>query len=71
MGSASNALVRVRHRDYVLDMRSVGSAARAWLLGARPARGIGAACPDGIALARGHGVRGRPHRVAAARLRDR
>ncbi|MFF1295766.1 MULTISPECIES: erythromycin esterase family protein [unclassified Streptomyces] len=75
-GPASNerTLDRVRHRDYVLDLRSVGSPARAWLLGARPTRSIGTAYPDGphdTALARSCDVLVHLHRVEAARLRER
>ncbi|WP_405650667.1 erythromycin esterase family protein [Streptomyces sp. NBC_00019] len=73
-GSNERTLDRVRHRDYVLDMRSVGSPARAWLLGARPTRSIGTAYPDGpddTALARSYDVLVHLHRVVAARLRDR
>ncbi|KUO06684.1 erythromycin esterase family protein [Streptomyces caeruleatus] len=67
-------LDRVRHRDYVLDLRSVGAPAREWLRRARPTRGIGTAYPDGphdIALARSHDVLIHLHQVRAARLRDR
>ncbi|MEU6372457.1 erythromycin esterase family protein [Streptomyces sp. NPDC046909] len=73
-GSNERTLDRVRHRDYVLDMRSAGSPAREWLLGARPTRSIGTAYPDGpydTALARSYDVLVHLHRVEAARLRDR
>lgn len=73
-GSNERTLDRVRYRDFVLDLRSVGAPARDWLRQARPTRGIGTAYPDGphdIALARSHDVLIHLHRVAAARLRDR
>ncbi|MDN3026874.1 erythromycin esterase family protein [Streptomyces sp. S.PB5] len=73
-GSNERTLDRVRHRDYVLDLRSVGSPAREWLLGARPTRSIGTAYPDGpndTALARTYDLLVHLHRVEAARLRDR
>ncbi|MER6183624.1 erythromycin esterase family protein [Streptomyces sp. NPDC001652] len=73
-GSNERILDRVRHRDYVLDLRSVGSPARAWLHGARPTRSIGTAYPDGphdTALARSYDVLVHLHRVEAARLRER
>lgn len=66
-------LDRVRYRDYVLDLRSVGTPAREWLHRARPTRSIGTAYPDGphdIALARSHDVLIHLHEVRAARLRD-
>lgn len=72
-GSNERTLDRVRHRDYVLDLRSAGSPAREWLYLARPTRSIGTAYPDGphdIALARSHDVLIHLHRVEAARLRD-
>jgi erythromycin esterase len=64
----------VRHRDYVLDLRTTGAPARVWLRQARPTRSIGTAYPDGpyaIALARSYDVLIHLHRVEAARLRDR
>ncbi|WP_048579045.1 erythromycin esterase family protein [Streptomyces viridochromogenes] len=67
-------LDRVRHRDYVLDLRSVGAPAHDWLRRARPTRSIGTAYPDGphdIALARSYDVLIHLHQVGAARLRDR
>ncbi|MGC9539533.1 erythromycin esterase family protein [Streptomyces sp. UG1] len=73
-GSNERTLERVRHRDYVLDMRHVGAPAVDWLRRARPTRGIGTAYPDGphdIALARSYDVLIHLHRMAAARLRDR
>ncbi|MFE6171523.1 erythromycin esterase family protein [Streptomyces sp. NPDC056464] len=66
-------LDRVRYRDYMLDIRSVGPPARDWLRRARPTRSIGTAYPDGphdIALARSHDVLIHLHRVEAARLRN-
>ncbi|MGW3284902.1 erythromycin esterase family protein [Streptomyces sp. NPDC001002] len=73
-GSNEETLDRARARDYVVDLRSVGSPAREWLAGARPTRTIGTDYPDGpydIALARTHDVLIHLHRVSAARLRDR
>ena len=73
-GTNERTLDRVRYRDYVLDLRSVGSPAREWLARARPTRTIGTDYPDGpydIALARTHDVLIHLHRVGAARLRDR
>lgn len=67
-------LDRVRHRDYVLDLRSAGAPAHDWLRRARPTRSIGTAYPDGphdIALARSYDVLIHLHQVEAARLRDR
>jgi erythromycin esterase len=72
--SNERILDRVRHRDYVLDLRSTGSPAREWLSGARPTRSIGTAYPDGpydIALARSYDVLVHLHDMTAARLRDR
>ncbi|MFJ2901541.1 erythromycin esterase family protein [Streptomyces sp. NPDC087212] len=71
-GGNEQLLDRVRPGDYVLDLRSVRSPARAWLAVARPTRMIGTAYPQGpseIALARNHDVLIHLHRVAAARLR--
>jgi erythromycin esterase len=73
-GSNERTLDRVRYRDYALDLRTVGSPARAWLHEARPTYRIGTAYPDGphdVALARTHDVLIHLHRVVAARLRDR
>ncbi|QOV40541.1 erythromycin esterase family protein [Streptomyces ferrugineus] len=73
-GSNERTLERVRHRDYLLDMRRVGAPADDWLRRARPTRGIGTAYPDGphdIALARSYDVLIHLHRVEAARLRER
>lgn len=64
---------RVRYRDYLLDLRSVGSPARQWPATARPTRSIGTDYPDGpydVALAPAHDVLIHLHRVEAARLRD-
>lgn len=72
--SNERTLDQVRHRDYVLDLRSVGSPAHDWLRRARPTRSIGTAYPDGphdIALARSYDVLVHLHRVEAAGLRDR
>ncbi len=73
-GSNERILDRVRYRDHMLDLRSVGAPARDWLRQARPTRGIGTAYPDGphdIALARSHDVLIHLHRVEASHLRDR
>ncbi|WP_347235216.1 erythromycin esterase family protein [Streptomyces malaysiensis] len=73
-GTNEQTLDRVHLRDYVVDLRSVGSPAREWLTRARPTRIIGTDYPDGpydIALAPTHDVLIHLHRVTAARLRDR
>ncbi|MGN9762401.1 erythromycin esterase family protein [Streptomyces sp. SD31] len=73
-GSNERTLDGVRHRDYVLDLRTAAAPARDWLRRARPTRGIGTSYPDGphdIALARSYDVLIHLHRVEAARLRDR
>jgi erythromycin esterase len=73
-GSNEHTLDRVRDRDFVLDLRTVGAPAHEWLRRARPTRSIGTAYPDGpedIALGRSYDVLVHLHRVAAARLRDR
>jgi len=74
-GSNEETLGRVRHRNYVLDLRTVGAPARAWLRTARPTRSIGTAYPDDspsdVALARAHDVLIHLHEVTAAELRDR
>ena len=67
-------LDRVRYRDYVVDLRTVGSPARAWLEQTRATRAIGTEYPDGpydMALAGRYDVLIHLHRVEAARLRDR
>ncbi|WP_031485544.1 erythromycin esterase family protein [Streptomyces bicolor] len=67
-------LDRVRYRDHLLDLRSVGAPADGWLRRARPTRSIGTAYPDGphdIALARNYDVLIHLHRVEASTLRDR
>jgi erythromycin esterase len=73
-GSNERTLDRVRYRDYAVDLRTVGSPARAWLRQTRPTYRIGTAYPDGphdVALARTHDILIHLHRVEAARLRDR
>ncbi|MFG2533356.1 erythromycin esterase family protein [Streptomyces sp. NPDC048516] len=72
-GSNEYTLDRVRHRDYVLDLRTAPPAARAWLATARPTKSIGTAYPGPgveypIALARSHDVLVHLHEVGAARL---
>ncbi|MGW0759615.1 erythromycin esterase family protein [Streptomyces sp. NPDC002814] len=72
-GSNERTLDRVRHRDYVVDLRSAGSPAREWLAKARPTRTIGTAYPDGpndIALSRSHDILIHLHEVEASTLRD-
>lgn len=74
-GSNEHTLDRVRHRDYLADLRTVGPRAAAWLREARPTRSIGTAYPDDgprdVALARAHDVLIHLHAVEASRLRDR
>nr|WP_078969430.1 erythromycin esterase family protein [Streptomyces cyaneogriseus] len=73
-GSNEQVLDRVRHRDYMVDLRTVASPAGDWLRRARPTRSIGTAYPDGpyeVALARSHDVLIHLHQVRAATLRDR
>jgi erythromycin esterase len=63
----------VRHRNFALDLRSVGAPADEWLRRARPTRSIDTAYPDGphdIALAHSYDVLIHLHRVEAARLRS-
>ncbi|MBG0850737.1 erythromycin esterase family protein [Streptomyces spinoverrucosus] len=70
-GTNERTLDRVRYRDYVVDLRSVGAPAHDWLRRARPTRTVGTAYPDGpydIALGRNHDVLIHLHRVEAARL---
>ncbi|GGY19665.1 hypothetical protein GCM10010384_27580 [Streptomyces djakartensis] len=72
--SNERTLDRVRHRDYVVDLRTVPGPARKWLREARPTRSIGTAYPEpehDVALARSHDVLIHLHRVEAAHLRDR
>ncbi|WP_411135544.1 erythromycin esterase family protein [Streptomyces sp. C10] len=72
-GSNEYTLDRVRHRDYVLDLRTAPPAARAWLATERTTRSIGTEYPGPgtefpIALARSHDIVIHLHRVGAARL---
>ncbi|MET8978356.1 erythromycin esterase family protein [Streptomyces sp. NPDC004539] len=71
-GGNEETLDRVRHQSYVLDLRTVGAPARAWLRAARPTRSIGTAYPDDgpsdVALARAHDVLIHLHEVTAAVL---
>ncbi|MGW7415392.1 erythromycin esterase family protein [Streptomyces sp. NPDC054863] len=72
-GTNEHTLDRVRHRDYVLDLRTTRPAARAWLDRARTTRSIGPDRPDRanesqVALARSHDILVHLHRVEAARL---
>ncbi|GAA5609402.1 hypothetical protein Spla01_00532 [Streptomyces platensis] len=72
-GSNEYTLDRVRHRDYVLDLRTAPPAARTWLATARMTKTIGTAYPGPgteyrIALARSHDIVVHLHRVRAARL---
>ncbi|GCD32429.1 hypothetical protein OEIGOIKO_00142 [Streptomyces chrestomyceticus JCM 4735] len=72
-GTAEHTLDRVRHRDYVLDLRNAPAAARAWLAAPHTVKNIGATYP-GIAdapqirLADSHDVLIHLHRVEAARM---
>ncbi len=72
-GSNEYTLDRVRHRDYVLDLRTAPPAARRWLATARATKSIGTEYPGPgaeyrIALARSHDIVVHLHRVRAARL---
>ncbi|MFG2982242.1 erythromycin esterase family protein [Streptomyces sp. NPDC048258] len=73
-GSNEYTLDRVRHRDYVVDLRTAPPAARTWLATPRTTRSIGGAYPGPsgpetrIALARSHDIIIHLHRVGAARL---
>ncbi|WP_432000831.1 erythromycin esterase family protein [Streptomyces sioyaensis] len=72
-GSNERTLDRVRYRNYAVDLRTVGSPARAWLAAARPTRSVGTAYPAGpydIALGRSYDILIHLHHIAAARLRD-
>ncbi|WP_171170755.1 erythromycin esterase family protein [Streptomyces sp. I05A-00742] len=58
-GSNEHTLDRVRHRDYLLDLRTAPAPARDWLRGARPTHDIGTAWPmprHPIALGRAYDV---------------
>ncbi|MPY63960.1 erythromycin esterase family protein [Streptomyces spongiae] len=73
-GTNEATLDRVRHRDYLVDLRTVPEPARAWLERARPTRSIGTVDPYreyDIALGRTHDILIHLHQVEAARLRDR
>ncbi|MFB7462485.1 erythromycin esterase family protein [Streptomyces sp. NPDC056224] len=73
-GSNEHTLDRVRHRDYVLDLRTATPAARTWLATARTTRSIGGAYPGPygpeteIALGQSYDIVIHLHRVGAARL---
>ncbi|GCD42550.1 erythromycin esterase family protein [Streptomyces paromomycinus] len=72
-GTAEHTLDRVRHRDFMVDLRNTPAAARAWLGAPHTLKNIGATYP-GIAdapqirLADSHDVLIHLHRVAAARM---
>ncbi|WP_327433998.1 erythromycin esterase family protein [Streptomyces sp. NBC_01236] len=69
-----STLDQARYRDYVVDLREVGSPAREWLDRTRPTRFVGTNCPGPdfrIALGRSHDILIHVHRVEGARLRDR
>ncbi|WP_241269696.1 erythromycin esterase family protein [Streptomyces chrestomyceticus] len=72
-GTIEHTLDRVRHRDYVLDLRNAPAAARTWLAAPHTVKNIGATYP-GIAdapqirLADSHDVLIHLHRVEAARM---
>jgi erythromycin esterase len=73
-GSNEATLDRVRHRDYVLDLRTAPATARAWLSTARPTRSIGTDFPEperDIALAPTHDILIHLHKVEASGLRGR
>ncbi|MFI9230917.1 erythromycin esterase family protein [Streptomyces rimosus] len=72
-GTAEHTLDRVRHRDYVVDLRNAPAAARTWLATPHTVKNIGATYP-GIAdapqirLTDSHDVVIHLHRVQAARI---
>ncbi|MFI2242656.1 erythromycin esterase family protein [Streptomyces chrestomyceticus] len=72
-GTVEHTLDRVRHRDYVVDLRNAPAAARAWLAAPHTVKNIGATYP-GIAdapqirLADSHDVVIHLHQVQAARM---
>ncbi|KWT63262.1 erythromycin esterase [Streptomyces albus subsp. albus] len=72
-GTAEHTLDRVRHRDYVVDLRNAPAAARTWLATPHTVKNIGATYP-GIAdapqirLTDSHDVVIHLHRVQAARM---
>ncbi|WP_051722614.1 erythromycin esterase family protein [Streptomyces albus] len=68
-GGNEYLLDRVRHRDYLVDLRTAPAPARAWLAEPRPTRNIGAGWPvpeQDIALGGAHDVLVHLHRVTAA-----
>ncbi|OKK17414.1 erythromycin esterase [Streptomyces sp. CB00455] len=72
-GTNEHTLDRVRHRDYVLDLRTAPAAARSWLATARTTKSIGTEYPGPgaqypVALGAAHDVLVHLHRVEAARL---
>ncbi|MFD9334485.1 erythromycin esterase family protein [Streptomyces sp. NPDC060028] len=73
-GSNEYTLDKVRHRDYVLDLRTTPPAARSWLATARPTWIIGGSYPGQngsefqIALAQSHDIVIHLHRISAARF---
>jgi erythromycin esterase len=72
-GSNEATLDRVRHRDYILDLRTAPAVARTWLSTSRPTRSIGTDYPEAaldIALAASYDILIHLHRVEASRLRD-
>ncbi|MFC9245124.1 erythromycin esterase family protein [Streptomyces sp. NPDC057136] len=71
-GHNEYVLDRVRHRDFVLDMRSAPAAARNWLAEARPTRSYGLYwSPEDPEIALGHSydILIHLHRVEAAHVR--
>ncbi|MEU7187231.1 erythromycin esterase family protein [Streptomyces sp. NPDC045470] len=72
-GTTEHTLDRVRHRDFVVDLRKAPAAARTWLAAPHTVKNIGATYP-GIAdapqirLADSHDVVIHFHRVKAARM---
>ncbi|MFF0742821.1 erythromycin esterase family protein [Streptomyces sp. NPDC004111] len=72
-GSNEDTLDKVRHRDYVVDLRNVREPGRGWLAAPRSTRSIGTAYPGPgvefpVALSRSHDVVVHLEKVAAARL---
>ncbi|MGA4842945.1 erythromycin esterase family protein [Streptomyces sp. G45] len=68
-GMNEYTLDKVRHDDYVVDLRTLPATARTWLDKARPTRSIGTAYPDGpwpIRLGASHDILIHLHQVTAA-----
>ncbi|MFD3513540.1 erythromycin esterase family protein [Streptomyces sp. NPDC058657] len=72
-GSNEHTLDKVRHRDYVVDLRDVPAPARSWLATPRTTRSVAAAFPGPgaefpIALSRSHDIVVHLQKVSAAQL---